>query len=530
MCSLIGMCGGEKLAIVDKEVTLEKNGEMVPATINLTGKPNATMGVHRLKGREKITTYKKPTETNMEEILADAFRTHNKNVRDIEYLENYYLGDQPILDRVKDVRPNIKNDIVENHAYEIVEFKIGHTFGEPIQFVQKSSFTDNEDEDTQNNKEVDELNDSLKLQSKDTIDRELAEHMFITGTGYRMVLPVNRNYLIDVVDPKEAFVIYSTSFGRKPLLGVVFNYIGDSKYKVYVYGEDFIWEYISNNRFTEFNRVNKKKNQMKMIPLIEYPLNPKRQGSFEMVLPLLDALNTVTSNRIDGIEQFVQSLVVLTNVDLDSEEYEEMLERGAIKVSSTNDNAKATVEILTAELNQMHTQAVTDYIYQTILTITGVPDRRASSGGDTGEATSLGQGWTNAESRAIATENMYKRSERAFLQCLLSIAHTYGLHKGLQMEMIDIKFSRNMSNNLLIKTQSLANMVSTGVHPRHALAISGLVSDPETIYQDSKEIFEENRKSKKDKAENKANPEGDNIEVPAGVPKDIDKGEDNKNK
>lgn len=524
------MYGGEKLAIVDRQTVVEQDGKVVTKNINLTGKIKRDLQTHSMRGREKITTYKEPKTENMVEILTEAFRTHNKNVSDMEYLENYYLGNQPILNRVKDSRPNIKNTIVENHAYEIVEFKIGHTFGEPIQFVQKSSFTDTEDEDTKNNKEVDELNDSLKLKSKDTLDRELAEHMFITGTGYRMVLPENGDYLIDVIDPKEAFVIYSTSFGRKPIIGVTFNYIGDKRYKVYAYSDDTVWVYISNDRFTEFKPETPTKNMIGLNPIIEYPLNPKRQGSFEMVLPLLDALNTVTSNRVDGIEQFVQSLVVLTNIELAPDKYDEMLERGALSVSSTNENAKATVDILTAELNQMQTQTLTDYIYQTILTITGVPDRRASSGGDTGEATSLGQGWTNAESRAIATENMFKRSERAFLQCLLSISHKYKLHNGLQMEMIDIKFSRNMSNNLLIKTQSLANMVSTGLHPRHALSISGLVSDPETIYQDSKEIFEENREGKKTKTDNMNKPDGDNIEVPAGVPKDVDKGEDNKNK
>lgn len=514
------MCGGEKLAIIDKKVEVEENGKLVTRNITLTGKPSTTLKKRHYRGRKKIETYKELNDDTVEEILAEAFQTHMSNVREIEYLENYYLGDQPILDRIKDVRPNIKNDIVENHAYEIVEFKIGHTFGEPVQFVQKSSLTEDEDGETNEVKAVDELNDALRMQSKDTIDRELAEHMFITGTGYKMVLPEDGDYLIDVIDPKKAFVVYSNAFGRKPLLGVTFNYIGNNEYKVYAYGEKRIWKFTVSNNFTEFKSRKSRKGAIGQIPLIEYPLNPKRQGSFEVVLELLDAINIVSSNRVDGIEQFVQALVVLNNVELDSEQYDEMLSRGALMVKSTDGDNRASVDILSAELNQTQTQTLIDYMYQTVLTITGVPDRRASSGGDTGQATSLGQGWTNAESRAIATENMFKRSERAFLKVLLSIAHKYNKHKDLKMEMIDIKFSRNMSNNLLIKTQSLANMVSTGVHPRHALSISGLVSDPESIYQDSKEYFDSNRENKENK----------DIAVPAGVDKNIDKGEDNKNK
>ena len=54
----------------------------------------------------------------------------------------------------------------------------------------------------------------------------------------------------------------------------------------------------------------------KEIPIIEYPINSARLGAFEIVLSVLDAINTVQSNRLDGIEQFVQSLIVLINSEI----------------------------------------------------------------------------------------------------------------------------------------------------------------------------------------------------------------------
>ena len=39
-----------------------------------------------------------------------------------------------------------------------------------------------------------------------------------------------------------------------------------------------------------------------MIPIFEYPANNARLGSFEIVLPLLDAINNIASNRMDGLE------------------------------------------------------------------------------------------------------------------------------------------------------------------------------------------------------------------------------------
>lgn len=49
---------------------------------------------------------------------------------------------------------DITNKIVENHAYEIVQFKVGQTYGEPIQFISRK-------DDDEINRAVDALNDYL---------------------------------------------------------------------------------------------------------------------------------------------------------------------------------------------------------------------------------------------------------------------------------------------------------------------------------------------------------------------------------
>lgn len=63
--------------------------------------------------------------------------THLQNQADIDYLYRYYRGDQPILYREKEVRPEINNMVVENRANEIVSFKTGYLVGEPVQYVSR---------------------------------------------------------------------------------------------------------------------------------------------------------------------------------------------------------------------------------------------------------------------------------------------------------------------------------------------------------------------------------------------------------
>lgn len=68
---------------------------------------------------------------NIVDVLKKALFVHLQNSADIDYLYRYYCGDQPIIHRVKDVRPEICNKIVENRANEIVSFKVGYLMGEP---------------------------------------------------------------------------------------------------------------------------------------------------------------------------------------------------------------------------------------------------------------------------------------------------------------------------------------------------------------------------------------------------------------
>ena len=92
-----------------------------------------------MSGRRVIkTSVKEITTDNVVEVLFKALGTHELNRSEIDYLWNYYKGEQPIRHRVKDVRPEICNKIVENRANEIVSFKVGYLCGEPIQYVSRN--------------------------------------------------------------------------------------------------------------------------------------------------------------------------------------------------------------------------------------------------------------------------------------------------------------------------------------------------------------------------------------------------------
>ena len=419
------------------------------------------------------------TRENIMDVLTDVLPIHTKNSNEINYLHWYYRGKQPILGRVKKHRPEINNKVVENHALEIVDFKKGYIFGEPVQYVRKGESAE------QNN--IPLLNEYMSLANKAFNDKELAEWFFKCGTAYRMVLPGEYEdvpFEIDTLDPRYTFIVYNNGFGKKPLMGVKYiqNRDGDNVYSIYT--KDMYFEVI------EDKIVKQEPHALGFIPIIEYPANSSRLGAFEVVLPLLDALNNTVSNRMDGIEQFIQSFMKFVNCDIDEEQFLALRELGALKVKGEQGNP-ADVDIISQELNQSQTQITKDDIYNAILIICGMPDRQqnSTSTSDTGTAVLLRDGWNAAESRAKDTELMFVSSEIKFLRLALRILKdTAGV--DIQLKDIDIKFSRNKTDNLLVKTQGLQNTLEAGIHPKIAISTVGLFSDPEQVYLDSREYLE----------------------------------------
>ena len=460
-------------------------------------------------GRRVITT--DATEITNENIVCElnkAFDTHNLNRLEIEYLWNYYRGKQPILGRKKTVRPEICNKIVENRANEIVSFKVGYLCGEPIQYVGRNG-------DEKVSKAITELNEMMFSENKATQDKELVEWQMICGTAYRLVLPDDDGEEDDApfemftLDPRDTFVVKSSEVGNKPMFAVKYRVDSELNRICSVYSDNWYWKIVGDKI------VESEPHALNMIPIFEYPANNALLGAFEIVLPMLDAINTVASNRMDGIEQFIQSFIKFVNCDIDEEGFNALKELGAIRVKSTDGNA-ADVSIVTQELNQMQTQTLVDYLYQTVLTICGMPNRNGgSSTSDTGAAVIMRDGWSLAESRAKDSELMFKKSEHEVLKLILRIIRdTEGLSDDiydLRLKNISLQFTRRNYENVQSKAQVLVSMLQQNkIHPRLAFQHSGLFTDPESAYQLSKEYSEEQTEKALEIAGNRQNnDEGD---------------------
>ena len=416
---------------------------------------------------------------NVVQELQAAFNIHDLNRGDIQYLWDYYKGKQPILERVKEVRPEINAKVVMNIAYEAVSFAVAYLCGEPMQYVSREGREEI-------SKEVIKLNSFMFDIDKAALDQEIVEWMNICGTAYRLALPGTDTALsLYTLDPREAFVVYSSDYKHKPLMAVKYYVPENGTVKATVFTET---EYFEIN---DSVIVSEKPHAYGGIPIFEYPANRERMGLFERCLTLLDAINIVESDRVDNVQSVVAAFLKFVNCDIDDVEFQKFLEMGAIKVASSNGQA-ADVDMVSTVLDQTQTQELKEDLYNAVLRICGLPASQSASASasDTGQGVLLRNGWEHAEARAKDAEHQFKKAERPMLKrCLYYLE----INQLLTLDAVDVemKFTRRNYENIQSKAQVLDMMLNNPkIEPLLAFEHCGMFSDPEGAYKASEKYYE----------------------------------------
>lgn len=451
---------------------------------------------HVFLGRREVLT--DATEITSKQQLIDelnrALYVHRQNKAEIQYLWNYYRGLQDIQKKVKIVRPEINHKVTVNKASQIVDFKEDFVIGDPVTYITRSDEQSVMDA-------VNKMNDAFYALDKFPQDKELIKWGLICGIANRYIstekvddVPFN----ICTLDPRDSFVVKNSGIGKKPVFAVsYYEKVGGASGApvtgVNIYNSEVyeVWTVNKFYRVEDGKVVESGDNNLGMIPIIEYPANKERQGCFEKVLPLLNALNDVFSGRMDGLDNYVQSFLKFINCEIDEAGMEMLRAYGAIKIKSEKD-LPADVQFIGTELNQQQTQTLASDIEMEIITICGLPNRNGgSSTSDTGRGVELRDGWSDALCRAKATEDAYKESDKKAMRVILKICSMDNFVE-LKVSDIEAKFSMHNYDNIQSKSQVLIAMLQNNmIHPKLAFEASGLFIDPESAYKISMEWHKE---------------------------------------
>lgn len=436
-------------------------------------------------GRRIIyTNQNRIDSSNIVKELTNALVYHTQNATEIEYLDRYYRGDQPINYRQKVNRPEVNNKVLVNLAYELVERKVAGICAEPIQYVLRGT-------DDKKSEEISELNAIVDSEDKQDCDIDICRWRSICGTAYRFIgndngggmLMDESDFTLSAENPMQTFIVYHNN--GKPAFSCQIREDEENK-KLYYCFTNGEWFIIQGGEIIDSGL-----NGNGAIPVVEYPNNSRRLSDIEITWPITDALNTLTSDRINGIEQFVSAWVKFVNCEIDETTFAKMRDSGALVVKSNNgtDN-RADVDILSSELNQSEGQIVFNDLFEKFLSIQGLSDRgNINTGGDTSAAVSLRNGHHESSLREAIDEPIFKKAERMSLRIILNRLR---IKQGFTLvpSDIEIHINRDKLNNLLTKSETLQILLNSGIHYKRAIKTVGLFSDPEQVAVESSKRME----------------------------------------
>lgn len=415
------------------------------------------------------------TQDNVVKVVGNCISAFYWNKHIIKYLWDYYKGDQPIRYRVKKVRDDITNKIVENHAYEIVQFKTGQSYGEPVQYISRK------DEEAVN-KAVDTLNDYMEDANKQEKDIKSGEWQSATGTSFKAVQKTPGEevpFRIVAPSPMHTFVIYNRST-EEPLLAIQELKDVNGNYYKLCYSSTHECKIINGTVYDW------KLHGFGGIPIVEYPNNHERISDIELVVDILDAINNMQSNRMDGVEQLIQAWYKFINCEVDEEQFEKMKMNCALVVKSINKDNKADVDVITQELDQSQSQIAKDDLWDNALSILAIPSKQGNTGGDTQGAVELRNGWDFSKTRAKLKDPLIVTAEKRLAKVVLNVIRIYAEDLKLSLRDFTVQINHSPQDNMYTKSQTLLQLLQCGVHPLVAIKTVGLWGDAEKTFLLSK--------------------------------------------
>lgn len=458
-----------------------------------------------LYGRSRIYLEQKISDENVVSVINELLSLHLKNAIDENYLYWYRRGKQPILDRVKEVRPEICNKVVINNADEVVSFKNGYFLTRPATYIGIKKGT---------SKKVKQYNEYVRLSNKPMEDNRLADWFHTVGVATLYVEPNKASnkdkvpFKCYALDPRYSFVAYDLTPAHEPVVGVNVVISGNYRVIVDVFTKDTYYQLSGKWEGTDtYDRVvsgicvdglaNKSNNNLNAIPIIEYSYNYTRMSAFETAISIMDEINNVESNRCDAIEQQVQQLCVTYNCQFEEgTTANQIRQAGMVQLTSDGDK-KADFKILETANDQTGTQVTLDSLYEQMLNKCAMPStvKGGTSTSDTGTAVYLRDGWGQADCSARNTTDLFKESNARFDEIALTILK---MAKGFELDPseFELKIERNSTSNMISKTQAALNMQSLGLAPQIWLERSGISNDPLTDIEMSEEYLPKPEKAK----------------------------------
>lgn len=450
------------------------------------------------KGIPQITIPIRPQELSIGVItkyLEMIYALFEQNATKIKRDYDKYCLDHEILLKLRPHDDTEVNNIVLIPALKsIVDWKTGYVFGNPIKYAQSKTI-DTDD--------INYLNKYVRNACQRSVDKEVGKWAYATGVGFYFIEPKSEDFDIEVEAPYEIYCrpsdtcakVYSSFGAKKPLFDILYttyDEIIESGHKrtvkvLDIYTPSTLYTFEKRD-LEKFALVNTQvRGLYRHLPLVEKRWNTDGIGIVAMGDTMQNAIDKLISNGLDNVEDIVNEIFIYKNVNLGMTTEEQKRKHTAMKrngavVLTQNGQYEADLTTISPKMSLAEIREMFSVVNSVFHSSVGVPMEvsNTNSGGTTKQGSEVANGYDNAYDRAIDDINTFIKADTELLEKIMWICKSTKDNKmdNLAPSEIEIKYSLNLTDNMLTKSQSYGTFIQT-MPPAMALRFCRLSNDPE---------------------------------------------------
>lgn len=406
-------------------------------------------------------------------------RKHRKQIGRLEENKRMYEGDHDILHEPPKEKYKPDNRIVVNYAKYLVDTFNGFFIGIPI----KTSHPD------------DEINEYLTLLNKynnqDDNNAELSKACSIYGRAYELLyIDEDSNLGITYVSPIECFVIYDNSIRERPICGVRYYRNDEGTIEGSYSDNHYIYYFKFGAKGLEV--IDTEAHYFGGVPIIEYVENEERQGIFDNVKSINNALNKAISEKANDVDYYADAYLKIIGAIVDDEALRKLRDHRILNMAMPGETID--IDFLKKPSDDATQENLIDRLSQLIFTVSMVADITDKK-------------FENATGISLK----YKLNSMLNLAAVKERKFTAGLNKRYQLISniptsklnqddwlkINYKFTRNIPTNILEEADIASKLM-------------GICSEETTlsvlsIIQDAKEEMKRKREEEEEATEDNIN-------------------------
>lgn len=407
-------------------------------------------------------------------IILNLIMKHFGLVQNKYKCRDYYEGRHDILSRSrKEGLPDVK--IVCNHAKDITDTATGYFMGNPITY----SNTDDTD--------ITPLLSAFDDADVDDVDADNAQDMSIYGLAYEYVYakkdepkPALKN-----LSPLHTFIVVDDSIEENELFGVYYWPKKDDAKDIKTWvaticTEHYNWTLNIDNDVKAANTLTEtpEPHNFGGIQIIEYLNNKEGMGDFEQQIPLIDAYNTLMSDRVTDKEQFIDAILVLYGSILgDDEEETKEAQEELRKKKLLELPADAKAEYLTRAMDEAGAETLRKAIKEDIYNFSHVPNLTDENFAGNTSGVAMEYKLLGLEMITKVKERYYKRGLQKRIILFCNFLNMQAMAQDASS--VVPTFARSLPKNLQELAQTLYNMKDL-VSMKTLLKQIPFVEDPDT--------------------------------------------------